>query len=134
MFFKTDSPKLTMFFKLNPKAENRGSDFGVFINGKLHKSYVFWKNHGSEFKIEIDSGCSEMKDYEITLPSFSSPQFVEMEIAKGSKLEKIKDANQKIYVAVGDSIQAWTVARSKTVRRKRTGAHATRATPTESKS
>lgn len=104
LFFKTDSAKVSLFFRMNPKDMNRGSDFGVFIDGKFHISYTFWKSHGNELKVDIDSGSSEMKHYEVTLPSFSNPHFVGMEIADGSTLGKIEQQPKLTYVALGDSI------------------------------
>jgi len=104
MFFKTDSPRVTVLFEHVPEDLNRGNDYGVFIDGKFHKSYTFWKSQGVENKLVIDSGSKVMKEYEITLPTMSNPHFKGMVIGDGSKLEAVVDKKQKIYVAMGDSI------------------------------
>lgn len=104
LFFKSNSPELTLLFRMDEKDLNRGSEFGVFINGKWHKRYTFWKSHGNELKVKIDSGSSEMKKYEVTLPSFSNPHFVGMEIGNDSQIVRVEEQKKKTYVAMGDSI------------------------------
>ena len=104
IFFKTDSPKVTLLFENLDSDFNRGIDYGVFIDGKFFKSYTFAGKPGSENKLVIDSGNKVMKEYEVTLPTFANPRLKGLEIEDGCKLEAISDKKQKVYVAMGDSI------------------------------
>jgi len=104
MFFKSNSPRITMTFVHDSEDLNRGNDYGVFIDGKFHKSYTFFKKQGAENKIVITSGSKKMKEYEVVLPTFANPRFKGMVIEDGSQLEAISEKPQKVYVAMGDSI------------------------------
>ncbi len=104
LFFKTDSPRVTIVFELDKTAPNRGSDFGVFIDGQFHKSFKFSHKDGTTLKLEVDSGSAKMKCYEVTLPTFATPCLKGIEIAKEAKMQEVTDLPQKVYVALGDSI------------------------------
>ena len=104
LFFKTESPMLTMQFTINPKDANRGSDFGVFIDGKFYKSYKFPQTTKNLLSFTINPGSRKMREYEITLPSFSNPKLKSLTLEDGSRLEKVDRSNKKVYVAIGDSI------------------------------
>ena len=104
MFFRSDSPRITLTFEHDAKDLNRGTDYGVFIDGKFSKSYTFFKKEGLENVIVINSSSKEMKNYEITFPTMSNPRFKGMVIEDGAKLKPVEEKNKKVYVAMGDSI------------------------------
>ncbi len=104
IFFKTDSSKITLFFKPVENSLNQGAQFGVSINGKWFKSFNFWrKAKDFKFTIEPDSG-KKVNEYEIDLPSFADVEFSGIEINNQAKLYSIKRKKKKVYVALGDSI------------------------------
>jgi len=104
LFFKTDSPRVTLLFQNLDSDANRGADYGVFIDGKFYKSYAFSKKQGPENKLVITSEGKKMRQYEVTLPTFANPRFKGMVIEDGCKLEAVPETHQKVYVAMGDSI------------------------------
>ena len=102
--FQTDSP--TVRLKFHPTAGmNRGSEFGVFMDGRYVESYKFSPKQ-QELDIEITNkkgGASAF--WELTLPSFANPELVLFEIEKQSQLtSKSGQIPEKVYVAIGDSI------------------------------
>ena len=105
--FRTDSPNVHLKFR--PAAGmNRGSEFGVFIDGQFIDSFKFNAKQ-QEMDIRVDNpqaGKSAL--WEITLPSFASPELLVLEIDRQSKLEVVSQAGKKVYVALGDSISHGT--------------------------
>jgi len=104
LFFKTDSPKITFQFTIDPNDINRGSDFGVFIDKKWFKSYKFGAKDGSSLSFTVSTGSDKLKEIELTLPSFSNPKLKSITLDDGSQIEPLKDPAEKTYVALGDSI------------------------------
>jgi len=104
LFFKTDSPRVTLLFEHDAGDLNRGVDYGVFVNSKFYKSYVFSKKNGNTNKLVVVSDSKKMREYEVVLPTFSNPRFKGLVIDDGCKLGEVPEKNQKVYVAMGDSI------------------------------
>jgi len=75
-----------------------------FIDGKFHKSYNFPQTTKNLLSFTINPGSRKMREYEITLPSFSNPKLKSLTLEDGSRLEKVDRSNKKVYVAIGDSI------------------------------
>lgn len=103
--FQSDSSELKLKFKLAPESLNRGSQFGVFIDGKWQKSYDFKPKDGEDCSFGIQVAGKKMRHYEITLPSFSNPIFQGVSIDDGAilKADPMRKSS-KVYVAFGDSI------------------------------
>jgi len=105
--FQTDSPGVHLKFR--PAAGmNRGSEFGVFIDGQFIDSFKFNpKQQEMDFRVDKpQTGKSAL--WEITLPSFANPELLALEIDRQSKLEVVTQAGKKVYVALGDSISHGT--------------------------
>jgi lysophospholipase L1-like esterase len=100
--FQTDSQKMGMMFRALP-GENRGSEFGVFENGKLIQEFRF-SNEEESLQLDIQSKTTGSSLFEVTLPSWANVELKTLDIDDTAKLEKIPNDNKKVYVALGDSI------------------------------
>ncbi|MEM9159107.1 MAG: SGNH/GDSL hydrolase family protein [Verrucomicrobiota bacterium] len=103
--FQTDSPRVKVIFEARD-GENRGSEFGVFEEGELVYERRFAKSE-KEMVLEWESVADGMSLFEVSLPSWSSPALVGLEIQDGSRLKRAKSKERK-YVAFGDSISHGT--------------------------
>ena len=105
--FQTDSSSVHLKFR--PAAGmNRGSEFGVFIDGQFIDSFKFnAKQQDLDFNIDNPQGRKPAL-WEITLPSFANPELLSLEIDTQSQLETIAETGKKIYVSIGDSISHGT--------------------------
>lgn len=107
IMFQTDSPSVHMKFR--PAAGmNRGSEFGVFIDGQFIESFKFnAKQQDMDIRVDNQQGKKSAL-WEITLPSFANPELLVLEIDDKSQLETMAGAGKKVYVSLGDSISHGT--------------------------
>ena len=57
LLFKSNSKKITLEFKIDEEHENRGSDFALFINENMNKTWTF--NKKQAIKINISNPSAE---------------------------------------------------------------------------
>jgi lysophospholipase L1-like esterase len=100
--FQTDSPTISMTFQSLP-GENRGSEFGIFENGKFIEEFKFSKAV-TPMTFEIQSTSASSSLFEISLPSWSNVELLSVGIEDTAKLEPCPIPSKKTYVALGDSI------------------------------
>lgn len=97
--FKTSSPVIKAHFLENLIL---GSDvfwhtFDVFKNGEYYGKF-------QDLNFEISNPTGELAFWKITLPTFSTIEFINLELLTGYTLEPIADLNKPIYIAIGNSI------------------------------
>jgi len=101
--FQTDSPAARFRFRPGP-GMNRGSEFAVFIDGMFKSKHVFnAKQKEMEFEVASKSAVGEAT-WEVTLPSWSNPELMSLEVKGGSGLLPMSETRRGVYVALGDSI------------------------------
>lgn len=96
--FKTSSPSIKAYFQENLTI---GDDiywhtFDVYKNGVFQFDSQGWG-------IEMENPAQEMVEWEITFPTFSTVEFLKLEILNGFSLEPISK-DKPVYVAIGNSI------------------------------
>ncbi len=100
--FATDSDSIQMEFLALPSI-NRGSEFAIYENGVLIKSFKF----NAKDKImnpNFNSQTTKISEYEITLPSWSNVALTSLKIDNDSNLVPIRREKNAKYIAIGDSI------------------------------
>ena len=102
LLFKSNSKKITLEFKIDEEHENRGSDFALFINENMNKTWTF--NKKQAIKINISNPSGERQDFRLVLPSFSNPMLKGITIDDGASLKPNNLNPKKKYLAIGDSI------------------------------
>ena len=105
LLFKTNSKKITLNFAIKAGDENRGSSFGLYINGKWQRALNFPKKM-KDLELNI-SGDGTMSKFEVVLPNWSNPSLKNISIDEKSALEKVGKLGET-YVAFGDSISHGT--------------------------
>ncbi|WOH39427.1 SGNH/GDSL hydrolase family protein [Thalassotalea fonticola] len=98
----TKSQEINFEFIPLPK-ENRGSEFALYENDRLVKTFKF-KRKDKKFALTYDSGSKQYKEYRLTLPSWSNVALKAITLDDDSELLAIKSARKAKYVAMGDSI------------------------------
>ena len=96
--FKTSSPSIKAYFQENLTI---GEDvfwhtFDVYKNGVFQFDSQGWE-------IEMENPSQEMVEWEITMPTFSTVEFLKLEILNGFSLEPISK-DKPVYLAIGNSI------------------------------
>ncbi len=98
----TDSNNIN--FSFMPIAPiNRGSEFALYENNSLVKTYKFTPKQ-KRLAINYQSKIEGEKEYRLTLPSFTNVALTAIEIDQNSKLTTIKTPRKGKYIAIGDSI------------------------------
>lgn len=98
----TQSQEINFEFVLLPK-ENRGSEFALYENGSLVKTYKF-KRKDKQLLIHYKSDNNQYKEYRLTLPSWSNVALKAITLDDNSIILPIKTSRKAKYVAIGDSI------------------------------
>ncbi|WP_068544458.1 SGNH/GDSL hydrolase family protein [Thalassotalea crassostreae] len=98
----TNSSEINFEFIIIEK-ENRGSEFALYENNKLVKTFKFQRKDKT-LKLSYQSKNSKYKEYRLTLPSWSNVALQSISLDDNSKLLTIKSPRQAKYVAMGDSI------------------------------
>lgn len=102
----TDSPVVQLHFNVQD-GENRGSEFGVFQNGKFVEGVRFGRSKQA-IELTIESATPNKRtDFEISLPSWSNPKLTRISVHSQSKLYE-PSVPEHVYVALGDSISHGT--------------------------
>jgi len=115
MFFKTDANKVTAHFKILKTATDRGSNFGIYRNGKFWKDANFRKSKTYPNNLEIELTPEKKREttlYQISFPSWANPTFYGLTLEKADKLIPLELPKKKIYVAYGDSVSHGTGQKS----------------------
>jgi lysophospholipase L1-like esterase len=102
LMFKSDASAIRLKFHTVKGEENRGSEYGLFVDGVFSKLYQF-KQKDSVQEILIEGGAGTPRLYELALPSWSNPYFDGLSV-EGGKLYECSAPQQKVYVSLGDSI------------------------------
>ncbi|MFC4992041.1 SGNH/GDSL hydrolase family protein [Rubritalea tangerina] len=101
--FETDSASVKLRFRVQEGEVNRGSQFGVFVNGEWFKSYDFKPKDGVDCSFSVGDGGAGLRQFEVVLPSLSNPQLLGIEIDEGASFRGVEKP-KSVYVACGDSI------------------------------
>lgn len=83
--------------------ENRGSEFALYENNNLVKTFKFQRKD-KRFVLNYKSKNQQYKEYRLTLPSWSNVALKNITLDDDSELLAIKTARKAKYVAMGDSI------------------------------
>lgn len=100
--FATDSPSWTARFHVSI-SNYMGSGFGVFENGKLVKEFKYSPKE-KDIEFNITARKKGVSVFEIALPSYSTVEFLGVELKLGHDLKPHKPAVKPVYIALGDSI------------------------------
>ncbi len=103
ILFKTSSPIVKAYFYENLTL---GSDvywhtFDIYKNGKYHSS-----EQGFDIELSNPEGLST--EWKITLPTYSTIEFLKLEIIDSFTLETVTNTNKPVYIAIGNSITQGT--------------------------
>ncbi|WNC73079.1 GDSL-type esterase/lipase family protein [Thalassotalea psychrophila] len=98
----TKSQEINFEFIPLPK-ENRGSEFALYENDTLVKTFKF-KRKDKKFLLNYKSDNSQYKEYRLTLPSWSNVALQSITLDDDSEILAIKTPRKAKYVAIGDSI------------------------------
>ncbi len=96
--FSTNSSTITMYFKERDDAQHRQKVFGILKNGEFFKEVK-----GTTFSF-TNVEDNQYNQWEIVLPTFCGVDFTGIEIDGNSDLNKIKQEQKPVYVAIGNSI------------------------------
>lgn len=100
--FRTASPRVRLAFAV-AEGMNRGSEFGVFADGRASGSHAFpAKDTMLEFELANDH--TGPVTWAVSLPGFANVVLRSLEIVSGYELEQAAFPEKKIFVALGDSI------------------------------
>jgi len=104
VLFRTASPTVKVHFQFREKDENRGSNFGVYIDNQWVKSFDFPKEQ-KKITLELANPTQgKTITYDIALPSWSNPILSGIDLEPGQSLIKLEEPPKKVYIALGDSI------------------------------
>ena len=87
-----------MYFEEREDAQHRQKVFGIFKNGEFFKEVK-----GTTFSF-TNVEDNKYNQWEIVLPTFCGVDFTGIEIDGNSDLNKIKQEQKPVYVAIGNSI------------------------------
>lgn len=103
ILFKSNSQKIVINFNTLKDSENRGSDFALYVEGKLIEEFSFQKK--DVIKIEFTNpNPGNETTYELVLPSFSNPILENFVIDDKAYIKADNSKQKKKYLAIGDSI------------------------------
>ena len=112
MFFKTDSRKVLLHFRVPEGFVDRGANWLVLQDGRPWKKFDFSaKQREMELKLESASPGRPML-YTVVYPSWADPVFYGMELDKGARLQSFTLPKRPLYVAYGDSVSHGTGQKS----------------------
>jgi len=97
--FKTSSPIIKAHFQENLILGSAvfWHTFDVFKNGEYYGKF-------QDLDFEISNPTGELAFWKITLPTFSTIEFINLELLTGYTVEPIADLNKPVYIAIGNSI------------------------------
>ena len=97
--FKTSSPVIKAHFQENLILGSAvfWHTFDVFKNGEYYGKF-------QDLDFEISNPTGELAFWKITLPTFSTIDFINLELLTGYPVEPIADLNKPVYIAIGNSI------------------------------
>jgi lysophospholipase L1-like esterase len=100
--FSTDSPSWTARFHVS-NSNYMGTGFGIFENGQHVEEFKFNPKTES-IELNVNSNSMGASNYEIALPSYSTIEFLGLELDPNHDLKEQCQADRPVYVALGDSI------------------------------
>ena len=103
--FLTHSKQLRLSFKYIDGEENRGSQFGLYVNGAFTgESKVSGKEPSAVIELVAPAAVDGQIRYDVALPSWSNPVLTQVEIEEGNALEAGDVVPHQTVVFLGDSI------------------------------
>ncbi len=103
ILFRTASPTINVNFKTIAGEVNKGSSFGVYVNGVWLQAFNF-PNTQHEMTVSLTSAVAGESTYDIVLPSWSNPFLTGIDLVPGKPLVPLVVPQKKVYLALGDSI------------------------------
>ena len=99
ILFKTSSPVIKAHFQENLILGSAvfWHTFDVFKNGEYYGKF-------QDLDFEISNPTGELAFWKITLPTFSTIEFINLELLTGYTVEPIAVFNKPVYIAIGNSI------------------------------
>jgi lysophospholipase L1-like esterase len=104
--FSTDSPEWSARFHVS-NSNYMGTGFGLFENGQLIEEFKFNPKE-TEIEFRVAAQNKGVSFFEIALPSYSTIEFLGLELAEGYNLKAQTPELKPVYVALGDSISHGT--------------------------